>query len=70
MFISENKLKIEFDLTEFHQRTLWRSFQSGLPIEEHVGALFALKLLLYVLLCNGRYRRVIQIKPVAFIRCV
>jgi len=35
------------------------------PVEQHVGALFALELLLYVRLPDGSHRGVIKVKPVA-----
>lgn len=35
------------------------------PVEQHVGALFALELLLYVRLSDGGHCGVVQVKPVA-----
>lgn len=58
-----NQLKLDPVHCTYTQHTLWRSFHSCLPVKEHVGTLPSMKLLLYVLLRNGRHSGVIQVKP-------
>lgn len=68
MCVIQNGHPAGLTLRTYTQHTLWRSFHSCLPVKEHVGTLFSLKLLLNVLQRNGWDSGVIQVKPMTSVR--